>query len=451
MKTARASRSTNLGATLCARALSRAGLVVAFGCATAGGKPAETTVPAKPGLGAFSVPSSPDAFVASQPLGPGTQPRLAIDYDRRIVHLVYVKGHDLLYRTAPLDGAFGPAEVVMSNPNGTPNGPPGHPLFVFLSHIWDPHLVLDGGVPHVVASDGHYLNRFTWYTNRVGGGWKPRLAIVDRDVDQSKRTTTPHLAARDGVAFVATFTTPEGKPQLWGVLARVEDLAGTPRIAIKRKVTPWNPQIFFVDGALWAGGRNPEVESRFTLQRHDPQTLTAAGEHVRMSGPHHGEMARSSVDHTGDVHVAGTLNGAPYETSGWYNSLRRAQAGQPAINYKTTNKNANGAGLPIRDRVAKDRVYVFHWSGAIDEKHHEPLVCAPGNQVRFMRVENGVKAVEDRPVTDRPTSHGESKRQAPGVVAHPDGGALVVFEECAAERTLHVTRVGGGGASLASR
>jgi len=378
---------------------------------------------------AVSPASGPDRFAAARPVGPGTQPRLAIDGQRRRLHLVYVHEGKLLYRTGQLDGAFDASEIVFA-----------------ADGLWDPNLVLDdGGVPHIVVADGHYKNRYTWYTNRLGGAWKERLIVVDKHADRTDRTTTPHLFVREGVAYVGTFTVGgEGLGERWGMLARLGDLDGSPRIATKRPIDPWNPQVFLVGDELWIGGRNKANHAKgrrhFTFQRHDAATLAEQGDPITASGDIHGEMGRASLDERGDIHAAGTLNREPRKTAGWYNTLARARAGLPPVKYHTTNVNASGAALPLRDRAAADRVYVFYWSGSTEG---EPKTCAPGNQIRFTRIEKGEKAVEERPVTDRSGIHGISYRQTPCAAPHPDGGMLVVFEECGAEPVLHVTRVGG--------
>jgi hypothetical protein len=235
------------------------------------------------------------------------------------------------------------------------------------------------------------------------------------------------------------------------MVARLEDLAGGPRIATKRAVDPWNPQVFVLGDTLWVGGRNAvSGGSRFTFQAHDPVTLEPRGAPVAMHEGNHGEMARAVLDARGELHVAGTLNRVPFESAGWYNTLGRAQAGKPALRFRTTNKNASGAALPIPDAVARGRVYVFHWSGAAHE-HGEPAACAPDNQVRFSRFEGDRKASEERPVTDRSGSHGHSRRQTPGAVADPRGGVIVVFEECETEPRLLFTRIGPGRATVARR
>jgi hypothetical protein len=237
------------------------------------------------------------------------------------------------------------------------------------------------------------------------------------------------------------------------MVVRVENLRERPRVAVKRLVDPWNPQVLLTDGSLWIGGRNrAKAQRRFTFQAHDPVTLTERGELMIFHAGEQGEMARATLDERGDLHAAGALNEAPFDRAGWYNSLSRVQAGKPAIAYRTTNLNAHGAALPLRDRVAPDRVYIVHWSGglaahapAAGEKalpHDRLAPCTPNNQIRFARIEHGVMAAQEQPVTNRTAAHGDSHRQTPAAVAHPEGGILIAFEECQPTPSLFLTHIG---------
>ncbi len=402
------------------RALLTAAFTLLAACATHPARPsAHGSLP--------STPAGPDSFSPTRAVGPGSQPRLAVDAQRGRLHLVYIRGNDLLYRTGDLDGKFGEPESVL-NAGG----------------LWDPGVVVDdSGVPHVVVADGQQGNRHTWYTNRHGGAWRPAVVVFDKIADKTDRATTPHLfvAGREAIVGVFTAGGPERGPQ-WGMVARVVDLTSAPRVVAKRPVDAWNPQVFVLGDALWIGGRNAaKGGSRFTFQEHDLVTLAERGPPVPMHEGNHGEMARATLDRHGDLHVAGTLNRTPPESAGWYNTLARARAGSPALRFATTNKNASGAALPVPDAVVPNRVYVFHWSGARHD-HGEPAACAPDNQLRFSRFEDGKKASEAQPVTDRGKSHGHSRRQTPGAVVDPRGGVLVVFEECETEPVLQFTRVG---------
>ena len=386
-----------------------------------------------------STAALPDRFTPARAIGPGTQPRLTIDYARQRLHLIMVEGDTLLHRVGTLEGVFEAPEKVMS-----------------AAKLWDPSVAVDAdGDVHIAVANGHTGNRYTWYMNRKGGTWKTPLVVVDNTVDGTNRATTPHLHLHGDSAYVAVFTVGLG-PKLgeqWGLVARIENLSDTPRVAVKRLVDPWNPQVFVTDGALWVGGRNrAKARRRFTFQAHDPLTLAERGELMIFHAGEQGEMARGSMDARGDLHAAGALNDVPFDQAGWYNSLSRVQARKPAIAYRTTNLNAHGAALPVRDRKAADRVYIVHWSGGQAEQatsaggkarpHDRLKPCAPDNQIRFARVEHGERVTQEQLVTDRPGAHGDSHRQTPAAVAHPEGGLLIVFEECNPTPTLFLTHVG---------
>jgi hypothetical protein len=94
-------------------------------------------------------------------------------------------------------------------------------------------------------------------------------------------------------------------------------------------------------------------------------------------------------------------------------------------------------------------VYVFHWSGGVHQPgpgnppHHDRLEpCAPHNQIRFVRIEHGEKVAEARSIIERAGAHGDSHRQTPAAVPHPDGGIIIAFEECTPAPTLFLTRLG---------
>ncbi|MGH8021900.1 MAG: hypothetical protein ACREIA_27190 [Opitutaceae bacterium] len=199
---------------------------------------------------AEAIPSA-DRFSPAQAIGTGSQPRLAIDPARRRLHLVYIKGDTLLHRAGTLEGGFDAPETVMAG-----------------EEFWDPSAAIDEeGDVHIAVANGHTNNRYAWYTNRKGGIWKKPLVVVDKEVDGTNRATTPHLQIHDGRACVAVFTVGLG-PKLgeqWGTVARITDLSGRPRVAVKRLVDPWNPQVLIADGVLWVGGRNrARANKRFT-------------------------------------------------------------------------------------------------------------------------------------------------------------------------------------------
>ncbi len=372
-----------------------------------------------------------DRQTPAQAIGPGFSPDLAIDPVGRKVHLIYRLHNRLLYRVGDFSGKFGAPEVVMTSSSPSPS-------------LWDPRIVLDRDqVPHVVVADGHLQNENTWYLNRHYGTWKTPTVIFNKEAERLDRATMPHLVIEpDGrTAFIGAFTVggpAKGEGDEWGILARVENLENSPKVVHRNRVLTWNPQLVLRDGELWVGGRNIKYPDRyFVLQQFDQTTLEPIGKMIPMSGGRHGEIARLSVDASGDIHAAGTLNNArSAEVAGWYNTLSRARAGQPPIIYLTTNRNASGAGRPIRDIRAADRVYLLHWHGAVHD-HHEPKAGTVGNYLHYARIENGEKIVEGRKISDRLVPHGNSYRHTPAMAAHPDGGMFVIVEESGDPNTLY--------------
>jgi hypothetical protein len=299
-----------------------------------------------------------------------------------------------------------------------------------------------------VVADGHFQNAKVWYTNRPAAGWKAPLVVFDKTADRLDRATMPHLVlGPDGTAaYIGAFTVggpAKGEGDEWGILARLENLTGTPTVVTKKRILAWNPQLALSGGRLWVGGRNIRTPDRqFALQEFDRVTLAPLGAPLPISSSRHGEIARMTVDATGNLHAAGALNNAPTPaTAGWYNTLARARGGLPAINYVTTNRNAGGAGHPVRDLRATDRVYIVHWHGAVDA-HHQPKAGSPGNHLHYVRLEAGEKVIEGRKLSTRTAPHGDSYRHTPAVAPHPDGGIAVVFQETGSPDRLWFITVG---------
>jgi hypothetical protein len=362
---------------------------------------------------------SADAFTPGVALGEGAMPCVAIDAANN-VHLAYARDGALRYRIGTLGGKFGPEEQILGGKS-----------------LHDPRIAIDGANrPHVVVSDGHTKNRFTFYTNRIGGAWKPPLAVFDRDRENLNRATMPTvLLDADNTAIVGVFTVGDsaGIDPQWGALARLRNLDSEPTVAVRRKIDVWNPQVLLRAGEIWVGGRNKvRGGRRFTFQRHDAETLQEMGSPIKISSRVQGEAGRASTGPSGDLHAAGSVGAVSPPERGWYNTLSRVEKGLGAIPYKTSLENPCGMGMPVEDRDFPGRVYVFYWSDVSgDGEEHEHRRCKPREQLHFMRVEHGEKASELNRVTDRTGGHGPHFRLTPAAVAHPDGGALVVFRECA--------------------
>ena len=126
---------------------------------------------------------------------------------------------------------------------------------------------------------------------------------------------------------------------------------------------------------------------------------------------------------------------------GYYNSLTRAKAGKAPLRFETTMGHHSGGAMPIRDRAHPNRVYVFHWSGHKGDKYGGAQGCKSANQLHFARIENDNVFSQLNKVTDRKGGHGNPWRNTPAVVAHPTGGAMVLFNECESN-AIHMTFIG---------
>jgi hypothetical protein len=302
---------------------------------------------------------------------------------------------------------------------------------------WDPRVAIDkNGDPHMVATSGTFLNRKGWYSNRIGGTWKTPLEFLDKHTHAVSRVTMASLAVDDDLTVFATAYAPAGiletqDHDVKSMLVKITDVAGTPKIARMRRDFASHPQIALAQGQLWHGG----LLKGYCLKRHDKKTLAPIGRPMCLTdGRGNGENVRLHVDAAGDIHMAGSYVGTKGRPGpGWYNSLSRARQGKGALHYHTTNRHAWGAGLPVRDLTAKDRVYVVHWSGAEGNQHGELRLPGfgdvKGNQLRVARFDDGKLAAQHQVITMHPATHGYPRRATPGAAAHPDGGLAVVFQE----------------------
>ncbi|MGH8020982.1 MAG: hypothetical protein ACREIA_22400 [Opitutaceae bacterium] len=375
-----------------------------------------------------------DEFSSPAALGAGNAHDLAIDSQRRRLHLVYLDVDDaaLFYRTGTVDGSFGKPELVA-------RARPGKQLCY-------PRIALDSrGTPHVVMGEGKDNRRdaaaraeLSLYSNRLPGHWKPASTVFSAEEEKAPWVNFPTLAIDDdGTVFIGTKTY---SPVL-SKLARLEDAATTPRVAAKADLHIGALNLFTLDGKLLALGGHKGTWHATTI---DKDRLAPLGEPLLIARGEFSEQMRAYADGTGDVHIAFGPHSAG-SSPGFYHTISRVQKNLPPIRYATTNTHHSGNGRVVRDARHPDRVYVFHWSGAAGDKHGVyNQFCVPDNRVHFVRIENGRKMSELRPITDRPGSHGASYRNQPSAVAHPDGGAIVVFTECSPDgaRGLWLTTIG---------
>ncbi len=384
--------------------------------------------------------AGPDEFTPPVALGAGNAHDLAIDPPRRLLHLLYLDTDDasLFYRTGTVDGAFGEPELIA-------RARPGKQLCY-------PRIALDShGIPHVVVGeakdnrkDAATRAELNLYSNRIQGRWKPMTTVFNAEEEKAPQANFPTLAIDDdGTVFIGTKTY---SPAL-SKLARIEDVATAPRVAAKADLAIGALNLFALDGKLLALG-HPD-RGVWHATKIDQERLAPVGEPLLIARGVFSEQMRAYADATGDVHIAfaphnrgSSLGSSP----GFYNTLARVKQDLPPIRYATTNTHHSGNGRVVRDARRPDRVYVFHWSGATGDKHGVyKQFCVPDNRVHFVRIENGRKMSDLRPITDRPGSHGASFRNQPSAVAHPDGGAIVVFTECGPDGALSLwlTTIGG--------
>ena len=361
------------------------------------------------------VHAGPDSFTEPQKIATGSWPRIAINYEDRSVHMLHHSNGKFVYRKGDLSGKFGAEETV------------------YAGRVWDPRITLDkNGNPHVVISTNQYINAKTFYTNRIGGKWKPIVLALEKCDKQKRgssksRATTPSVAVDDdGTVFVSAFI---------GCLCRIENASTQPKVVTTMDTKNYwgHIPLFIRDGELWIHKGQP-----YGYVNLDKNTLKEKGQFFKATG-YGGEQTRASIDHIGDIHSAG--GAISLKGPGWYNSLSRAKAGKPNIRFKTTQGHESGGAMPVRDRNHPDRVYVVHWSGAQADKYGAMKGCKSGNQLHFARIEDGALKTDLNKVTDRKGPHSQTFRNTPVALAHPDGGMVVLFNECKSQE-IFMTLVG---------
>ncbi len=372
--------------------------------------------------------ATPDGVSAPRRVGAGHSSDLAIDSRRKLLHLVYIEDASLLHRTGPVEGAFGPPEVIVTG-----------------SHWVYPRITLDrNGAPHVVVGqvplgEKQLGNaRRNLYTNRIGGRWKPPLIVFDRDLAKVSWVNFPTLAVDDDMTvFLGTKTF---APML-SKIARVENVATQPKVGLAGDVDLGQLNLIAKGARLLAVGGH---KGEWHVRDIDKKTLKAKSPGPEFAGGDRSEQARSYLDARGEVHIAFAPHSRPAPESGFYTTLSRIEKKLPPIRYATTNTHHSGNGRVVRDERHPDRVYVFHWSGATGDKHgvyHQ--ACVPDNRLHFVRIDHGRKVAELQPI-EAEGSHGASFRNQASAVPHPDGGAIVLFTRCGPDgsRTLWSTSVG---------
>ncbi len=382
----------------------------------------------------YGTPHPADVFTEAVNLGEGARPAIAIDYDNRIVHLVYALGSNLYYRQGDLEGNFGAPEEVFRKVDQN-------------SAIRDqPAIVLDdNNMPHVsIVEGGVFIGKSIYYINRIGGTWSSALKVFDIDGEGLQMGFNSFMAVEGNTVFMASFIIggTEGNPTPKNAYVRIDDINTTP--VVSKKVFTTNFAVAYPylksNGELWVFEGGGAWAGRWVLQQVDKTTMQPIGDEVLFLGGMGAEQVRWLFDDKGEIHASSaTWKSNNPKMEGWYQTLSRKNAGLLPINFKTTNIHANGGAQPVRDLVAPDRVYVAYWNGVNDDDKfgkdgENPYGCTVENQINFMRVENGEKANERRRITSRTAGiHGTSYRSGPAAAAHPDGGMIVIFPECGKE------------------
>lgn len=372
-----------------------------------------------------------DTYTESIEIGNGTRPAIVIDSENSIIHLAYTDEHSLWYRQGDLNGNFGTAERILASRFEN-------------SAMWQPTIVLDeNNVPHVAVHDSYnqWRGLFIYYTNRIGGTWSNTLTVFDIVDEGLLMGFNSFMAIENNTVYMTSFliggADPDFLPKNAYVL--INDVDTGPNVASKEFSSNFATIFPYLknNGELWVFQGVGSWASRWSLQQLDKGTMSPIGSPITFLNGKSGEQVRWLYDNSGEIHAAGsTYADNNPKKEGWYQTLSRATSGLDPIFYKTTNFHANGGAQPVRDLIAADRVYVTYWRGRFDTDRfgiqgENPWGCTVANQINFMRVENGEKAVEGKKITSRESAiHGTSYRVGPAAAAHPDGGMVVVFPEC---------------------
>lgn len=357
----------------------------------------------------FSLSGSVD-YTPVQELGfQGSMPALAIADDGS-AHLTYVRGNRLYYRRSTPSLEFGQEELVVTGVND--------------NELFEPVIALDtNGDPHVAVSDGHTYNPNTFYSNRIGGKWAEQIVAWNAGDMKTGRSTMPSMMVdSDLSAYIGLFTFGNRQGGRQGGIVKIENSGSQPTVAAAVQIKAWAAQIMLAKGKLWVGGR---YDQRFRIQEFDKSSLDAKGSVLDVSQMRIGEYNLGVVDHNGELHMAGANLGDSPENAGWYSSLSRFQQGKKPLRFRTVKHNPCGAVLPVADKAADGRVYLFSWSDGSSQTN-ESGGCTP---VRFARFENGVLEENNAPLDDNPRMRfGKPHRATPCAAALPDGGVMLVHE-----------------------
>jgi len=285
-----------------------------------------------------------------QTIGAGITPGVATDAQGNI-HVVYMNNGGIYYRKANSAGVFGAPESIPV-PEGSAN-------------YNSPHVVCDtNGDPHVVFERDWYPSTSKcWYSNRIGGSWKPPVLAFNGLLVMYSR-----LLLYGSNAFVTAST---GTPA--GMLARFSNLSGTPTLDIANGTYLFAPYpAIDSSGKLFVIGRNSAAGHY--LQRYD-LNLNAVGGGIKMSTgtPNKtGEPTAAVIDSADVIHAIGNCGatGIDPESSSdiWYNKSQDGSA--PAQGSILGLTGPGWMGQVVYPRSALDRngrIYLAYRSEATGE------------------------------------------------------------------------------------
>lgn len=289
-----------------------------------------------------------------QTLDGGSTPGIAVDRQGAL-HVVTMGGRKILYRKGDAQLRFGPAEEIPP-----PEGP---------GNYNSPHVVADAdGNPHVVfEKDWAGASKKGWYTNRIGGSWKPPVEVFGIDpANNSKdlRVNYPRMALSGSYAFVGALA---GNPG--GRLCRVTDLDTTPRADqfVDNTLMTSRP---VVDGTgrLFAMGRNGAA-GQFIQEYSLDLAPIGKPRKLNQGQPKTGEPISGVVDGKNVVHAVGWIGGADPQASAklYYMNTQRLDVKAACIvappfpvNPNTTEQSFPDQVYPEMTVDAFDKVYITY-------------------------------------------------------------------------------------------
>jgi hypothetical protein len=353
-------------------------------------------------LGALAAAAEWGATGDIQIVDTGITPGVAVD-GRGGIHLVYMRGADIFYRSGDSGGVLGPAERV--------------PAPVDTGEYNSPHLVCDAaGTVHLVFTRGFTRSaQVAWYTNRQGGRWRTPVVALDQ-TGTNRRVNYPRLAVDGTTAYVGAFAA-EGSR-----VARLSEILSAPRVTGSVDTRLWvaHPLVrggeVLVVGRAGAQGHMMERYSR-ELELRGSALLLSRGTPQKT-----GEPTAALLDRNGIIHAVGVAGGTPDVL--WYANDRRAAGGADVVLGPAAGDHVSEFTYPVLQEDARDQIYLAYREHSTGEGHITVIDPATG---RFAD-----------PVTFAPAILRRLRWNAP-LAAAPGGGVYAVWE---ADGRVHLRTIG---------